>query len=375
MANLDRRQFLRAATAATFASAVSAIAAQLSQRVFIGSNTADGILAFDWNPERAELSPAGVAAPLANVDWLAVPAGRQFLFAASEVDTFNGKPAGEVASFRIENGRLLPVSARNSASAGTCHIALDPSGRVLFSADYGGGGAACFRVRGGELSEAVWTIRYNGHGPVASRQQSAHAHFASYSPDGRFVYINDLGSDVIHIYALDAPKAEVTPMGEYKTRPGAGPRTLHFHPNARTAYCVNELDSTVDVLEWTPAGGGLTFKSRIELLPPGDTSHSTACDTVISRDGRTVYFANRGNDFLYGFRADRETGALEPIARFGCGGKTPRNFTLDPTERWMLVANQDSNRVSVFARDPETGVLAKKGRNFPVPAPMCILFV
>jgi 6-phosphogluconolactonase len=96
---------------------------------------------------------------------------------------------------------------------------------------------------------------------------------------------------------------------------------------------------------------------------------------VISRDGRFVYFANRDNDFLYSFRANPDTGGLTPIGRSNCGGKTPRNFALDPLEHWMLVANQDSNQVSVFARNRETGVLAEKGQSYAAAAPMCIRFL
>lgn len=95
---------------------------------------------------------------------------------------------------------------------------------------------------------------------------------------------------------------------------------------------------------------------------------------MITKNGRFVYFANRDNNFLYSFSAEPKSGALTPIARSNCGGKTPRNFTLDPTERWMLVANQDSNLVSVFARDAETGKLADEGKSFDALAPMCILF-
>jgi 6-phosphogluconolactonase len=138
---------------------------------------------------------------------------------------------------------------------------------------------------------------------------------------------------------------------------------------------VNELDSTVDVLQWSRADGSLTLVTHIELLPAGYHGPTRGCDTVISRDGRFVYFANRDNNFLYSFRADRKTGALAAIGRSNCGGKTPRNFVLDPTERWMLVANQDSNLISVFARNPETGVLAEQGKSFAAPAPMCILFL
>ncbi len=382
---------MTASVAAVAAAAPSSHAAPRRQRVFIGSGTADGILAYDWHSATGELKPAGVAATLANVDWITFSPDRKFIFAASEVDSFDGKPTGEVASFSLAEGVLKQLSAQNSAGKGTCHVAVDHGGRTLLSADYGGGSAASFLVTSGKLSPAVWTEHYTGHGPNADRQESAHAHFASFSPDDRFAYINDLGGDCIHIYsrgtilippgsvskkavgpALDT--LHLTPAGVYKAKPGAGPRTLHFHPNGHTAYSINELDSTVDVVEWSKADGSLTLVTNIQLLPAGFQGKSTACDTVISGDGRHVYFANRFNDFIYGFNADVISGALTPIKRFNCGGKTPRNFVLDPTERWMLVANQDSNTISVFGRDAETGVLADEGKSFAAARPMCILF-
>jgi 6-phosphogluconolactonase len=376
MGKLTRRDFLISASAATLAATAShSLAATPIERVFVGSGTPDGILAYDWNPVTGELTPAGVTAKIATVDWIIFSPGREFLYAAAEVDAFNGKPTGEVASFSVRGGELHPLSAQNSASPGTCHVALDHTGRVLLSADYGGGSAASFLVSDGKLSPLVWTEHYTAHGPNTDRQKSAHAHFASFSPDNRFAYINDLGGDMIHIYRLNASTAMLTAAGAYHARPGAGSRTLHFHPNGHTAYCMNELDSTVDVLNWSNVDGSLTFVSRIDLLPDGYHGPTRGCDTVITKDGRFVYFANRDKDFLFSFKADEKTGALTPIGRSNCGGKIPRNFVLDPTERWMLVANQDSNAISVLARNPETGVLANVGKNFAAAAPMCILFV
>jgi 6-phosphogluconolactonase len=380
MDKLSRRDFLVTASAATLATAAtSPLAAtgfgmSVRQRVFVGSNTPDGILAYDWNPAAGELTAAGVAAKLANVDWITYSVDRKSLFAASEVDSFNGKPTGEVASYSVHGGELKPLSAQNSASVGTCYVGLDHTGHVLLSADYMGGSAASFVVTDGQLSPAVWTEHYTAHGPNKVRQESAHAHFASFSPDNRFAYINDLGGDCIHIYAFNAATAMLTPAGKYTAKPGAGPRTLHFHPNGHTAYSINELDSTVDMLGWSKADGSLALVKRIELLPAGYTGDTHACDTVISRDGRSVYFANRGNNSIYLFRVSEKTGGLTAGGRFDCGGKIPRNFVLDPTERWMLVANQDSNLISVFARDTEIGVLAKEGKSYAATAPMCILF-
>ncbi len=343
-------------------------------RVLVGSGAPNGILSYDWNPATAELTPVGVAAKVPSVDWLAFSPGKNFVFAACEIDSFEGKPAGEVASFEFNAGELRPLSARASAGVGTCHVAVDQTGQTLVAADYMGGSAASFRISNGKLSEAVWTEHYKHHGPNADRQESAHAHYASFSPDNRYAYINDLGGDCIHIYRLDAATAKLSPSGTYTAAPGSGPRTLHFHPNGHTAYSINELASTVDVLEWRSAGGSLSLVKRIELLPAGYHGPTRACDTVITKDGKFVYFANRDNDFLFAFSADPKSGALTPIGRSNCGGKTPRNFTLDPTERWMLVANQDSNLISVFARDPETGKLANEGKSFDALAPMRILF-
>ena len=379
MDTLTRRDFLLTASAATLAAAPS-LAATLSPappgrlRVFVGSNKPEGILAYDWEPGSGELTAAGVAAKLDRVDWLTYSPGREFLYAASEVDSFNGKPTGGVVSFSVAKGELQQISAQNSASVGTCHIALDRMGKVLISADYNGGSAASFLVTDGKLSPSVWSEHYTGSGPNKDRQQSAHAHFVSYSPDNRFAYINDLGSDCIHIYKLNAQTAMLTAAGSYKSKPGAGPRTLHFHPNWRVAYSVNELDSTVDVLRWSLADGSLSLVTTINLLPEGYHGPTRACDTVITRDGKFVYFANRDNNFLYSFRAEFESGKLIPIARSNCGGKTPRNFVLDPTENWMLVANQDSNLISVFRRNPQTGALADEGKSFAAAEPMRSLF-
>jgi 6-phosphogluconolactonase len=380
MRRLTRREFLSTVSATAVgtlaAPGVLRAAATTSarRRVFVASHAPDGILSFDWDPATAALTRVGVAAKVPNVAWLAPSHG--FIYSASELDTFEDKPTGEVASFRTVDGELQPLSARNSAGTGTCHVAVDATGRMLLAADYTGASAASFQIADGKLSEALWTEHYTEHGPNMERQETGHAHFASFSPDNRFAYINDLGGDCIHIYRADPATAHMTGAGTYRGAPGSGARTLHFHPNGRTAYCMNELVSTVDVLDWHKSDGSLTLVDRIELLPPDYHGTTRGCDTVITRDGRFVYFANRDDNFLYAFKADSNTGKPTPMKRSNCGGKTPRNFTLDPTERWMLVANQDSNVISVFARDPETGLLSDEVKStVDVEAPMRILFV
>ena len=382
MRKLNRRRFLVSASAVTLAAATKGFSASSKQRVFVASNSAEGIRSFDWDVATGALTNPGVAAKIDMVDWICFSPDRKYMFAACEVDSFNRKPTGELASFRVTDGKQEQLSGVNSASKGTCHCAIDQTGNVLISADYGGGSAASFKVTDGKLSELVWSEHYTVHGPNPDRQESAHAHFASFSPDNRFAYGNDLGGDLIHIYTFSTQTAELKRAGAYHSEPGAGPRTLHFHPNGHTAYSMNEMASSVDVLKWNKADGSLTRLDTVHLLPPNARvpdkkdapEGNTGCDTVITKNGRFVYFANRGTDFLYSFKADPATGALTPMERTGTGGKTPRNFMLDPSERWMLVADQNSSNLAVFARDPATGKLAKEGKKVDCPTPMCILF-
>ena len=392
MANLNRRTFLAASAAVAAAKMLipasafgtAALSPIAPTRILVGSGTPDGILSFAWNADTGELKPEGIATPVSHSTWLAVAPDRSALYVACELDEYQGKPTGAVASFALSGGKLTPLSTVASAGKGTCHLTTDHTGRVVICANYTGGSAASFLSSHGKLGHAVWSESYkgySGHGPVADRQEAAHAHFASVSPDNRFAYINDLGADVIHIYKLDAASGKLAPAGTYKAQAGDGPRTLHFHPNGKAAYCMNELNSTVTVLSLNPADGILTpIQQRVPLLHPKEDPKftNTGCDTVLTRNGRFAYFANRGDNFLMSFHIDPASGKLTPFAgepRTSCGGNIPRNFTLDPTERWMLVANQGSSNLSVFARNPKTGVLSNQGKSTPATRPMCIVFV
>lgn len=390
-AGLSRRGLLKAgaASAAVGLLPVWARAAKEAgpRRILVGSGTPDGILGFGWDAKTGVLTPEGIAAEVSHSTWLGIAPDKRYLYVACELEEFEGKPTGAVASFALGPagaGKLKMISQVPSMGRGTCHLAIDRTGKVVICANYSGGSAAAFLVNDGKLTGAAWDEQYHGAGPNKDRQEAAHAHFITFSPDNRFVYVNDLGQDMIHIYQLDAATAKLTPAGSWKSDAGAGPRTLHFALGGavagKVAYCINEMACTVDVLEQNAADGSLKTVQQVDLLPANPPAGvvNSACDTVLTRDGRFAYFANRGIDFLMSFHIDPANGrlkALEGLPRTSTGGQVPRNFTLDPTERWMLVANQKSSNLSVFARDAKTGRLAEAGKNYPAATPMCIVFV
>jgi 6-phosphogluconolactonase len=55
--------------------------------------------------------------------------------------------------------------------------------------------------------------------------------------------------------------------------------------------------------------------------------------------------------------------------------KTPRNFNIDPTGKFCLVANQGGDSVVVFRINRETGALEPTGHKISVARPVCVRFL
>jgi 6-phosphogluconolactonase len=355
--------------------------------LFVGTGTntgSKGIYLFHFDSSTGELKPQGLAAEAPSPSFLALSPDKQFLFAVNEIDAYQGQKTGAVSSYALDKatGKLTLVNTVASGGSGPCHVNTDRTGRVLLVANYTGGSAASFQIEwNGRLSHAVSEFHYPstgaGPGQDKDRQAAAHAHHATTSPDNRFAYINDLGLDRIHIYRLDPATAKLTinNPADWKAAPGSGPRVLRFHPNGRWAYCVNELASTVDLLNWHPQTGALTLVQETELLPKDFKGISRAAEIIFDKQGQYAYVANRDDDFLMGFAIDPSNGKLSFPRQTPCGGKIPRHIALDPTENWLLAANQDSNLIAAFRRDAKTGQLETTGPTAALQSPQCLLFV
>jgi 6-phosphogluconolactonase len=385
MSIVSRRKFLQfAAATPVILHRLPAIAAESAsgELLLVGTQTtgtSKGIYAYHLDAATGELSQHGLAAEADMPTFLTLsPSGKQ-VYAVNEIEDYAGKKGGSVSSFLFDRKaeKLTAVNTVATHGGAPCHLAVDHTGRCLFVANYSGGSAASFLIGpDGKLSEAVSFLQYTGSGPDKTRQEAPHAHRATVSPDNRFVMINDLGLDLIHIYRLDAKTATLTPNSpaSWKASPGSGPRALQFHPNGKWAYCVTEMASTVCVLDWHATSGELTTVQEFKMSPEGYSGPTAGDDIVFDFEGRFAYVANRLNVFLVTFSVSPEDGKMTMLDRSSCGGKTPRHLTLDKSGRWLLVANQVSDNIAVFARDPQTGRLAQEPKNFPLSRPQCLVF-
>jgi 6-phosphogluconolactonase len=272
--------------------------------------------------------------------------------------------------------KMKEISKVSSKGGGPTHIAVDKTGRCVFTANYGGGSVSSFQLNNsGQLSEAVSFFQYLAD--EDKHERKPHAHRVTVSPDNRFLLVNDLGLDVIHVYRIDASTAKLTPHDPplWRAKTGYGPRALQFHPNGRLAYCVNELKPTVNVLGWDSSRGVLTTLQDISLVPEDYSASAAPSDIAFDRKMMFAYVASRLDDFTATLAVSPADGKLTMLDKTSCGGKRPRHLALDPTERWLLIANQDTDTIAVFARDRKSGKLANEGKTFPLSKPQCLVFV
>jgi 6-phosphogluconolactonase len=359
-----------------------------SQILYIGTYTeneadaggkATGIYVYKMDMTTGRLSYLGSSSQTTNPSYIAVNPESEFLYAVNETGSDRGEPSGSVSAFRLTNGGKGMEFINTVASAGNfpCFIQLDKTGKYAMTANYGSGTVALLPINAdGSLGKAVSVDHHAGKGRT-SRQEAAHAHMIVPSRDNRYVYSCDLGTDHIYIYRLDLENGKLIPAdNSYSTQPGSGPRHLIFHPLRNFAYVVNELNGTIECMKVDTITGALTRFQTISTIADGNGQEASSADIHMASSGKYLYASNRGifnNIAMYSVHS--QTGELTLIGHQDVKGKTPRNFVIDPTGTYLLVANQDTDNVVTFRIDADTGKLIDIGVETNIPTPVCLKFL
>ena len=227
----------------------------------------------------------------------------------------------------------------------------------------------------GSLGPPVATVTLSGRSIHPERQDHAYPHSVNLSPDQRFAYVCDRGTDRIAGFAFDPASGALTPLGHAMTAlPGAGPRHLAWHPDGSTAYVINEINGSLTPYAYDPAQGHLTAGPSHPTLAIDDTRENFSAEVVVHPNGRFIYVSNRGPDTLAVFARD-PAGSLRRIQIIPTGGGHPRYFAIDATGRWLIVSNRHSDLITVFALDPATGRLSATAQSLSLPTPLGLAFV
>jgi 6-phosphogluconolactonase len=360
------------------------ISAQKNPYLIIGTYTtgkSEGIYVYDFNTSTGSCSYANKA-KASSPSFLTVSKNQNFVYAVQQpADSTRLFINGTVAAYAFNktNGALQLLNTQSTNGTGPCHISIDQTGKWLAAANYASGNFSVLPIKpDGTIDAATQTIQHEGKGPNEKRQAGPHAHACFFTPNNSALAVTDLGIDKTIMYNFDAASGMVEAIAQpyIDALPGSGPRHLDFHPSQKKKiiYVLEELTNTISVVKQN--NGTFNSIQTISSVPADYTGGAGAADVHVSADGKFVYVSNRGSSNTIGiFSVDNNSGKLTLVGHQSTLGKTPRNFTLDPTGNFLLVANQDSNNIVVFSRDAKTGLLKETGYQIIVPNPVCLKWI
>jgi 6-phosphogluconolactonase len=338
--------------------------------VYTGTYTrgpAKGIYAFSFDPATGAMGPAELKAETSNPSWLTIHPNGKFLYAVNEENQ-----EGMVTAFAMDTktGALTKLNSVSSGGSGPCHLALDKTGKLLLTANYGSGSVGVTPIGAdGRLGE---TVRVQHKGSAAP-----HAHEIVYSKDNRFAFVPELGLNQIISYRVDPAKgitANDPPFVQLPT--GNGPRHFAFHPNGKFAYGNNETSMSATAFTYDATRGELKEIQTLSTLPAdyNKSQRDSTSEAEVDSKGKFLYVANRGHNSIAVFAIGGD-GKLTVVEHAPTLGRTPRNFKIDPTGNYLFAANQDTNNIVQFRIDPKTGKLTPTGKTIETGTPVCLVFV
>jgi len=340
-----------------------------------GDQPGQGIFAARLDGRTGQLSPLGLQAEVARPTWLLADPRRALLFAVSELGNA-GDREGEVLSFAIDGCRLQSVGRTSSGGGGATHLDLARDGGSLFVANFGGGQAAAIPVAPDGTLGAVQSHAVSfGMGPHR-RQTAPHPHGVTLAPGGRFLLVPDMGADRVFVHRYDAATKTLSPATvPFAQLPaGSGPRLALFGRGGRYLYMLTELSAELFVFRWDAGNGTLQQIQSLALDPPGSVEATSAAALVMAASGRFLYASNRATGAIQVYAVSRRTGLLDHVQTVAAGGAKPWAAAISPDGRWLIVANQGSDTVTVFEVDAGDGTLTPMDISIIVPTPTSIAF-
>jgi len=346
--------------------------------LFVGTYTgegSEGIYLYKFNAEDGTSTPVDTVSS-SNPSYLALSPDHSFLYTVNE-EADSADASVSAFSFDKENGEISFLNKQSSRGGAPCYVSTDETGKAVFVGNYLGGSLAAFPIRDdGSLAESTSAIVHEGSSINERRQNSPHVHCTIISPDNNMLFVTDLGTDTVTGYAFDGESMTLhnEPSIVFETEPGAGPRHLTFHPNGEYAYLVNELNGTIVAFLYD--GESLEELQTISTLPENYEGRFSGADIHVSADGSFLYASNRedlNNIVIYSI--DQDSGLLEKVGEQSSGGAHPRNFMIDPTGNYLLVANRNTDNIVVFERDQESGLITPADIEINISQPVSLQMI
>ncbi|WP_338562288.1 6-phosphogluconolactonase [Erwinia sp. E_sp_B04_7] len=273
------------------------------------------------------------------------------------------RPQFRVVAYQIQQDGKLQEAGQASLPGSPTHISTDRQGRFIFVGSYNDG---CVSV------SPIGTDGLPGE-PVQVIKGMDGCHSANINLDNTTLFVPALKQDRICLFDLQE-NGELLPhqQAQVTTVEGAGPRHMVFHPNKQYAYCVNELDSTVDVWKLENAHGEVERVQSLDMMPAGFSETRWAADIHLTPDGRHLYSCDRTASILTVFSVS-EDGALLTVEGHQPTETQPRGFNIDNSGQYLVSAGQKSHHIEVYKIGGEQGLLQPLARYAVGQGPMWVV--
>jgi 6-phosphogluconolactonase len=338
-------------------------------------NQMNGIFIYKFNPNKGDATLVGKTTGVLNPSYLAISPNEKFVYAVNE----NVNDSGAVSAFALDKkkGELTFLDKQPTDGDAPAYVSVDPSGKFVISANYMGGNISVFKTNDdGSLQPHTQLIAQEGYGVNVQRQEMPHPHCAYFSPDGKYIFVPNLGNDRLYQYKFN-PTDAASPLSPsdppyYELPDGSGPRHVTFSPDGKYLYLLCELSGQLYVYQYNE--GKLTQIQNIASDNNPAKGDKGSADVHLTPSGKFLYSSNRApsNDItIYKTESD---GRVTEVAHQAVGIH-PRNFMIDPTGRFLLVANRDSNNIQIFVINKNYGLLQDTGVKIDVDEPVCLKMV
>jgi 6-phosphogluconolactonase len=330
-----------------------------------------GIYVYDFDAKTGDFTFKNVSETTTSPSYLTISKNKDYLYTVNE----NGKESTISAfSFNKVSGEMQFINKQDSNGASPCYIINND--KNVITANYTGGNLVVFpKNPDGSLAPSKQVVQHVGKSINEKRQTSPHAHMVSFSPDKKYVFANDLGTDKVYSYQYDQDNVTETLKlkDTMNVKPGSGPRHSVFSNNGDYLYLLQELDGAITV--FSHKEGYLKKIQETSVVDKKFTGDIGAADIHISPDGKFLYATNRGTANTISIFKILKDGKLSLVEHTSTLGKKPRNFTIDPTGNFLLIGHQDSSDIIIFRRNKTNGKLTPTSKKIEVCAPVCLVFI
>ncbi|MCI3027869.1 lactonase family protein [Desemzia sp. C1] len=343
----------------------------MKETIYLGTYTkgdSKGIYKITLDTENKTLEDLTLVAEAGHPTYLTLSDDRSYLYGILREDGGNG-----IGMFKTaDEGTFERVATATDDTASPCYVSYDAERSLVYAAHYGNGTLSVYSTsKDGSISLAD-RVQHEGSG-VHENQDGPHAHFIDLTPDKKYAVACDLGTDEVYTYSI-SDQGTLTEVGRYHTKPGTGPRHLVFSKDGTKAYVLGELSSEVVVLNYDSSNGSFDHIQTISSIPEDREEFKWGAAIRMSNDGKFLYVSNRGHDSIAVFKVSPTDGTLEVVEYVSTEGKTPRDFDLDPTNQFVVVGHQDSDNLTLFERDSDSGKLTLLEKDVYAPEVVGVTF-